>query len=160
MTTPITTIFLNWFNPKKPYLWFLLFVILIFAACAYMYTKNYSKIQNKVTSHDIPNSSGGAEVTILFFTVNWCPYCMKAQDPWNDFTTTHHNKKVKGRTIICKKYDKTSEDETEKQEAINMGDKYKVTGFPTIIMLKDGKQIEFDAKVSTHSLNKFVEDMV
>ena len=127
-----------------------------------MYTKSYDKIKNKVSSTDIPNAPAGSqeEVTILFFTVNWCPYCMKAQDPWDEFTTTHHGKKKNGRTIVCKKYDKTAEDDTEKQDAINMSDKYNVTGYPTIIMLKDGKKIEFDAKVSTYSLNKFVEDMV
>lgn len=161
MTTPITAIFLNWFNPKKPFLWFFLFFVLICGASVYMYTNNYSKIINKVSTTDIPNAPAESqqEVTIMFFTVNWCPYCIKAQAPWDDFYETHHGKKKNGRTIICKQYDITAENTTEKAEAENISGKYNVTGYPTIIMLKDGKKIEFDAKVSTHSLNKFVEDM-
>ena len=36
-------------------------------------------------------------------------------------------------------------------------DKYKIDGYPTIKMLKDGQIIEYDAKPTIENLTKFVE---
>jgi thioredoxin-like negative regulator of GroEL len=38
--------------------------------------------------------------------------------------------------------------------------KHKIDGFPTIIMFKDGERIDFDAKITSYSLERFVEDIV
>ncbi len=101
----------------------------------------------------------------MFFTVDWCPHCKKAVTPWNDFSTSHHNKRINNVNVTCIKYDMTEKDASdpvaykEYKTAVAMGEKYKVDGFPTIKMLKDGQVIDFDAKITSYSLEKFVENM-
>jgi len=160
MSTPITTIFLNWLNPQKIYFWMGLLVILFISAGVYVYNKNISNLQNKKGKNDVPNAaSSSGDVRIMFFTVDWCPYCKKARDPWDDFKTNYHLKTVNGRRITCQEYNATDSSPTLAESKLLI-DKYEVKGYPTVLMLKDGEKIEFDAKISTYSLERFVEDMV
>lgn len=159
-TTPITTIFMNWLNPKKIYFWVGLLIILLFSGGVYVYRTNLSKVKYNREKNNVPNAAGtGGDVRIMFFTVDWCPYCTKAKTPWDDFKTGFHQKTIKGRRIICEQYDAT-ENTAGALEASTLIEKYDVKGYPTIIMLKDGEKIEFDAKITTYSLERFIEDMV
>mgnify|MGYP003303255300 CR=1 FL=1 len=54
-----------------------------------------------------------------------------------------------GLAVVCKEYDC---DKNEK-----MCDEYKIDGYPTIKMLKDGQTIDFDAKPTIENLTSFVE---
>ena len=160
MSATITAIFMAWLNPQKMYFWIGFLIILLIAGGVYVYNENISKIKNKNTKKNVSNAAGtGGDVRILFFTVDWCPYCKKAQDPWNDFKTNYHLKTINGRRITCQEYNAT-EGSTTVAEATLLIDKYEVKGYPTILMLKDGEKIEFDAKISTYSLERFVADMV
>ena len=165
MSTPITTIFMNWLNPKKLYFWVGILIILLMSTGVYIYNQNIAKLQNKTQLTDVPNAAGnGGDIRILFFTVTWCPHCQNAKVPWQDFKTKYNNSKTpKGRRIVCQDLDATlNDDGTDTPKSIETGllvAKYKVQGYPTIIMLKDGEQTDFDAKISTYSLEKFVEDM-
>ena len=166
MATPITTIFMNYLNPKKMYFWILLLVILLIVGGVYVYRKNISKLKNHTERTNVPNASGtGGTVQIMLFTVDWCPHCKKAKDPWEDFVAGYHNKMVNGRRIVCKTYNGTEKEQNDPgyKEYINsknMADKYEVKGYPTVKMLKDGETIEFDAKITTYSLEQFVEDLL
>lgn len=163
MITPITAIFMNWLNPKKLYFWIGLLIFLLLFAGVYVYSTNITKIKYNREKDNVPNSGGpGGEVRIMFFSVDWCPYCTKAKIPWGDFKTSHHQKKIKGRRIICQDYNatETKENPGGEIEAKLLIDKYDVKGYPTIIMLKDGEKIEFDAKITTYSLERFIEDML
>lgn len=165
MALPITTIFMNWLNPKKIYFWIGLLVILLCAGAIYVYTKNITKVKNNKEMTNVPNAEGiGGDVRIMLFTVDWCPHCKQAKDPWNDFKEAYHLKKVNGRKIICEEYNCTERDETDsrRQEYISnkvLLDKYNIEGFPTVLMYKDGQKIDFDAKITSYSLEKFLEDM-
>ena len=162
MATPITTIFLNWLNPRKFYFWIGLFIILLISAGFYVYIGNIKKAKYNKEVKNIPNAGIQGEVRLLFFTVDWCPYCTKAKTPWGDFKTGYHQKIIKGRRIVCEEYNATENtpDKVAYAEATTLIDKYDITGYPTIIMLKDGEKIEFDAKITTYSLERFIEDMV
>jgi thiol-disulfide isomerase/thioredoxin len=166
MATPITTIFMNWLNPKKIYFWVFLLVICFLAGAIYVYTENIAKVKNNKEFKNIPNAAGiGGDIRIMMFTVDWCPHCRKAKDPWSDFTEAYHQKRINGRLIICEEYNCTEREESDtlyreyqNNEAIMK--KHKIDGFPTIIMFKDGERIDFDAKITSYSLERFVEDIV
>ena len=164
MSTSIISIFMNWLNPKKIYFWVGILIILLMSTGVYIYSHNIGKLQNKKKMTDVTNTAGGTaggDIQILFFTVTWCPHCQNAKVPWNDFKTKYNKyNTLKGRRIVCKEHDATLDDETPaSKETKVLVAKYKVQGYPTIIMLKDGEQIDFDAKITTYSLEKFVEDM-
>jgi thiol-disulfide isomerase/thioredoxin len=161
-----TAKFFEFLNPKKLYIWLLLLVIAL-AIGAYRVLKNNSgSLEQRQKRKDVPNAPGNVgDVEILFFTVNWCPHCKKAQAPWTDFSNAYHGKKVKGRRVRCMKMDLTEKAEgttgyPDYKKAKEYADKYKIEGYPTIKMLKDDQVIEFDAKVSTNALEQFVEDVL
>jgi thiol-disulfide isomerase/thioredoxin len=153
MATPLSVIFLNFWNPKKMTFWILFLIILLIGGAIYVMSKNRYRVQNNKEITNVPNAQGvGGDITVMMFSVDWCPHCKKAATPWEDFKQAYHGKKVKGRNIRCEKYDLTNDD--------TMGKKYKVDSYPTIKMLKDGQVIDFDAKVTTYALERFVEDMI
>ena len=151
-------------NPRKMYLWMFLLIILLLAGGIYVYRKNYTDLLTGNENKNIPNSGSSDDIKIMFFTVDWCPHCKKAATPWNDFSTSHNNKRINNVNVQCIKYDITEKEKTEPgysdyKKALGMVDKYKVEGYPTIKMLKGDKTIDFDAKISSYSLEKFVENM-
>ena len=167
MVKSFSAMFFSFLNPKKITFWLVFLGILL---CAGIYYTAYKKVSNPNprNAEDVANSSGttGGDVEVLMFKVDWCPHCKKAEPAWNDFKNTYHGKKIKGRNIRCKTLDLTEKSENDpiakKNENIakDYAEKYKVEGYPTIKMIKDGQVIEFDAKVSTFALEKFVDDMV
>jgi len=137
-----------------------LLIILLMSAGIYVYNKNISNLKNNTTKKNVPNAAGtSGDVRIMFFTVDWCPYCQKAKDPWDDFKTNYHLKTVNGRRVTCQEYNATEGSSTAAESQLYI-EKYDVKGYPTVFMLKDGEKIEFDAKISTYALERFVSDMV
>ena len=158
--------FMNFLNPKKMYFWILLLVILLIVGGLYVYRKNIGKLKNNKDRTNVPNASGvGGNVQIMMFTVDWCPHCKKAKDPWEDFVAGYNQKEVNGNRVICQTYNVTEKKEGESGykeylNSKNMADKYNIEGFPTVKMLKHGETIDFDAKITTYSLEQFVEDLL
>lgn len=136
----------------------LLLVILLIGVAMYVYTTSKS---SKSQLTDIPNANGrSGEVVVMIFTVDWCPHCKQAKDPWNTFVEGYHNKTFNNYTVKCVEYNLSEVNGVVDVVAKSASEKYKVEGYPTIKMVKDGQVIEFDAKVTTYSLQKFLEDMV
>lgn len=161
----LVKLFLEYLNPRKIYLWMFLLVILLAVAAYYIYNKNKDKIRDAKRNKDVPNASGSGDVEIMFFTVDWCPHCKNAKTPWNDFKAGYHNKRIGDTLITCKEYNVTEKSEGEPgydsyKVAENAQDKYKVDGFPTVKMRRGAQIIDFDAKITTYALEKFVENML
>lgn len=162
----ITKLFLEFWNPKKIYMWIFVLVILLGIGAYYVYNKSYAKTMKFKKLSDIPNASSSGSVQIMFFTVDWCPHCRNAKTPWEDFVKGYHNKKVNGKIVVCKTFNMTEiEDENDPKykdymEAKSIGDKYKIDGFPSIKMRQGDNVVDFDAKITTYALEQFVENML
>ena len=155
---------MEYLNPRKFYIWMCLLVIFLIIAAYFVYRKNFHKILNHQKTFDIPNSGNKEDIQILMFTVDWCPYCKNAKTPWNDFKTGYHNKEISGKRVTCLEYNLTEkkDGETGYQDYINaksVGEQYGVDSYPTIKMKRGSQIIDFDAKITTYALEKFVEDM-
>ena len=97
---------------------------------------------------------------VLFFSVDWCPHCVKAKPEWEQFVKKYNNQVVKGYTITCVGADKgincTNSDDPEVKQATS---KYSIQHFPTLIFVQNGTQVEFDAKISMKNLEDFVNKL-
>lgn len=134
-------------------------VIIIFSLVAYFSYKKFgaSKLNKKPTD-DIANANRRKdEVDILFFSADWCPHCKTARPEWNKFVNKFDGSTVKGHTIHCVDVNCTDPDNPEIQASIQ---KYDIEHYPTLKMMKDGNIIDFDAKISEESLDKFVNAML
>lgn len=161
----IVKVFMEALNPRKFYIWMFFLVILLLIGGYYVYKNNYMDVLNSSTKKNIPNTGSSDNIQILFFTVDWCPHCEKAKTPWTSFKNSHHNKQIKNARINCIEYNMTEKevgDEGYKEylTAKSIGAQYNIDGFPTIKMLKGDQVIDFDAKITTYSLERFVENMI
>ena len=161
----LKNIIVKFFTSNKFSMWMLLLVILLILAVIYGYNYFYLPYKNNQEFKNISNTGdgesyayeGGSSVIIYFFTVDWCPYCKKASPEWDNFSKNYEGKQVKGYTIHCKLVDCT---DSKKPDVIKSIKKYDIEGYPTVKMEKDGKVIDFDAKVTSSALTQFVNDMV
>ena len=93
-------------------------------------------------------TTGDKTIDLYYFYTAWCPYCKKALQEWNKFKSEWNQKTYEGYTIHFHEVD------CDIQEAL--ADKYQVTQYPTVKMIKDDVVIHFDAKPTVHSLTAFL----
>jgi len=164
-------------NSLRPYQTVIIAVVafIIFAALAYyVYLNYYLPSQEKEKSSDVANQPNRRKIAnIYFFFVDWCPHCKTAKPEWNNFKLQYNNTDVNGYIVKC--YDINC---TDDNGTIDIADipadasgynfpitptpiadlihKYKIDAYPTIKMVKDNYTIDFDAKITKDSLDKFV----
>jgi len=142
-------------RPYYKYIIGLIAVIIFGYAANYGYKAYFTKKQENKFA-DVPNANRRLkEVDIMFFHVDWCPHCKKALPEWNNFKKQFADKEVNGYIVKCVDVDCT--DETS--DVQNMINKYSIESYPTVKMIKDNNTIEFDSKISTNTLEHFVNSM-
>ena len=103
---------------------------------------------------DTSNSSKNAE--LMFFYADWCPHCGRAKPEWEEVRNEYEGKTINGYVVKFKEINCTNETE----ETERLIEKYKIEGYPTLKLLKDGNVIEFDAKVSKDNMVEFLNTML
>lgn len=137
-------------------------VITFLSIGIYMY-QMYSKPKSSTNysannEHTVSNNGGGSgsQAELLLFYADWCPHCKTAKPIWEELKTEYDNKTIKGYTILFTDVNCT----TESPEVEKLMNTYKVEGFPTVKLLKDGQVIEYDAKVTKDTLEQFLNTVL
>lgn len=136
----------------------ILFVMALLGISLYYYftlgNANASFKHNLEHKQVDPKNNSQAE--LILFTVDWCPHCKKAQPIWNELKSEYENKTINGYTILFTEVNCTN----ESPEIEKMINKYKIEGYPTIKLLKDGNVIEYDAKPNKTTLVQFLNTVL
>jgi len=142
----------------KPYYYTILIVslIVIFILIAVFVYNRHTATENFDMANDSQREDG-IELSVYFFHADWCPHCKKAQPEWNSFSQTNNGKILQGYKINCVDVDCTNEEDADVTTYIN---RFNIQGYPTIKMIKDGKTIDFESRITTSSLNTFLESML
>lgn len=91
------------------------------------------------------NNNAGAKCDLYVFVADWCPHCQKAAPVVDN---------VKNNAPANVKVNVVNEKDDNSRELMN---KYKVRGFPTILLVKaDGEVVEFNEGVTEEKVNSFV----
>jgi thiol-disulfide isomerase/thioredoxin len=123
----------------------------------YLYVAKKFKIQYQENQERYPSSTdSNKEAELILFTVDWCPHCKQAKPEWEQIKTKYADSVINGYTILFTEVNCTN----ETPEIDKMMDKYKIEGYPTIKMIKDGQVIEFDAKPTQSSLDQFIQTVI
>jgi thiol-disulfide isomerase/thioredoxin len=155
----ITDLFFRFFNPKKPTLWIFLVVILLISGGLFIYNRSKHIVFQTPEINNVPNAnSSPKEMVFNYFFADWCPHCQKATKPWQLFKNNYENKVVDGYRIICRDYDCSNPNQNS-ELTTKMGI-YDVSGYPTIKVDKDGKIVDFDAKITEYSLSQFIKTII
>ena len=101
-------------------------------------------------------SSNGKEAELMLFYTDWCPHCKTAKPEWEQVKTEYEGKTINGYQIVFTEVNCTN----ETPDVEKMVETYKIEGYPTIKLLKDGQVIEFDAKPSRANLNQFLNTVL
>jgi len=160
MSAFIDLIFKRYINPYYVTILIVVFSIVFILLGYYSYNEFYvkklAKKEEKQFS-DVANADNRKkELIIYFFHVDWCPHCKTAKPIWDDFSKKYDNTVKKEYKILCLAKNCTEEN----SEITGLINEYGINSYPTIKMLKDGKKIEFDSKITSDTLDQFVTSMV
>lgn len=148
----------SWIPENKTYLFIGLAVLIIFGCVAYYL---YSQSQSTSESYAINRESGtnsdpGKVAELMLFSVDWCPHCKTARPEWDELKSEYEGKTINGYKVIFSDINCT-EETVEVENKIN---KYKIEGYPTIKLLKDGQVIEYDAKPTKKTMEEFLNTVL
>jgi thiol-disulfide isomerase/thioredoxin len=145
----------------RPYYYVIIVVILLVIfgyAGKYAYDRYMGRNDKKKNKgfKDVANANMRDDVVIIYlFHVDWCPHCKTALPEWKKFMNLYDGKEVNGNKIKCVELNCTDET-AEVTKAIR---EYKIEGYPTVKMVKGDQVIDFDSKISSYTLEQFVETM-
>ena len=136
-------------------------IIVSIIALYFIFSKQIAAMVNpkyKANSEHIPveGLNNGKDVELLFFSTDWCPHCKTAKPEWEQLESEYKDKTINGRRIIFTDVNCTN----ESPDVAKMMDQYKIEGFPTIKLLKDGQVISYDAKPTKATLVQFLNTAV
>jgi thiol-disulfide isomerase/thioredoxin len=105
--------------------------------------------------NDVPNTNTRTKTAdVFFFYVDWCPHCKTAKPIWNQFKEKYNNTVVNDYLITCNELNCTDDDNNPNVASAIA--KYNIESYPTIKIMINSKQYEFDTKITFNSLKEFV----
>jgi thiol-disulfide isomerase/thioredoxin len=146
-------------NLVRPYYYYILVITLlaIFGVISYYVYNNYytNSIDNKFA--DVANANRRTkEAEVMFFHVDWCPHCKKALPEWNNFKKQYNDKEINGYIIKCIDIDCTN----DTSDTVSLMNKFNIESYPTVKLSKDNNVIDFDSKITSNTLEIFVNTML
>jgi thiol-disulfide isomerase/thioredoxin len=142
----------------RPYYYRIITVVLIILFIVVGYY-GYNTIVNKEKNKfkDVANENRrNKEAPVYFFHVDWCPHCKKALPEWKKFASTYDGKEINGYLIKCYDVDCTN----ETSDVTVFINKYKIESYPTVKLIRDDNTIDFDSRITSSSLDQFVNTML
>jgi len=143
--------FIPSFNMKT--IGIMLLVLILLMVGLYMYNNQKSQ-QTRENFQDGVDDKKTAE--LMLFTVDWCPHCKTAKPEWEQLKAEYRDKKINGYKVIFTDIDCTK----ETPQVEKLMNTYKIEGYPTIKLLKDGQVIDYDAKPTKDTLVKFLNTVL
>jgi thiol-disulfide isomerase/thioredoxin len=126
-------------------------LLLICIIIAYFIYNNYIKIDPTkfIPNNEFKPISGTKEGSLILFYVTWCPHSKAALDKWSAIKEKYTNKQytITFNELDCDKF-------------ANMADKYNVTEYPTIILVKNDKKYIYDAELDSNTLEIFINTVM
>jgi thiol-disulfide isomerase/thioredoxin len=129
-------------------------VIILLLVALYFYNQKSSVSKSTENFENGPDDKHAAE--LMFFSVDWCPHCKTAKPEWEQLKAEYKDKKINGYKVIFTDIDCTKET-AQVEKLMNT---YKIEGYPTIKLLKDGQVIDYDAKPTKETLVKFLNTVL
>ena len=137
-----------------------LFVAVFFGVLAQQLYNRYAKSTNNYSYYEGYSNAPKSGVddppvaTIKLFKVDWCPHCKKALPQFQAVENEYDGKVVNGHKL---RFVVVDGEDPANEATVN---EHKIQGYPTVVLTKDGKNIEYDAKVDEDTLKKFITTMV
>jgi len=122
---------------------------------------------------DMEGYSNTKGVKLIMFHVNWCPYCKTAMPVWKKIENSYNGVSVNGKVVNVISLDSTDENytspdfdnksvETILNQFTKDSDKFKIEGYPTIVIADADNRIlaEFNKSTTYENLEQFINENV
>jgi thiol-disulfide isomerase/thioredoxin len=134
----------------------LLLAIVVLCVAAYFILRNTQTQMKTQLGNGETKSTTSQDAEILFFYANWCPHCKVAKPHWQEIKDEYEGKEVNGYNLVFTEVDCTEETPEVKDKT----SEYEIEGYPTIKLVKDGQVIDYDAKPTKETLDKFINTVL
>jgi thiol-disulfide isomerase/thioredoxin len=114
--------------------------------------KFFSDSQGITQAPDGIGANDDKNAQLYLFKVDWCPHCKKAKPVFDEVEKELNGRMINGYTVTFKTVDCEAEPD--------MADKFKIEGYPTIKLIKDGQVIEYDAKPEKDKIMEFLQTVL
>uniref|UniRef100_A0A6C0DRP3 Thioredoxin domain-containing protein n=1 Tax=viral metagenome TaxID=1070528 RepID=A0A6C0DRP3_9ZZZZ len=137
-----------------------IFIVLIFIIFVligkYVYDSYFTTKEPQFSN--VANASTGSVVAkIYFFNVDWCPHCVNAKPAWKEFCEDNNGKQFGGYVLECVGGVEGTNCTNEQDPAVSKYiTEFKIEGYPTVKIVKDGEQIEYGTKITKETLEQYV----
>ena len=122
----------------------------------YFYYSTKSVTTFHANRENVPKDDTVKSANVMLFYVDWCPHCKTAKPVWNEMKTEYEGTIINGYKVSFIEYNCTK----ETPETQTLMDKYKIEGFPSIILIKDNQVIDYDAKPSKATMVQFLNTVL
>ena len=144
------TLHSDFIKPFEKYITTFILLIIFIIAGYYGFRWFIKPTIENLGSEDIANDNRRiSDAKIMFFSADWCPHCTRAKPEWEKFNNEFNNKEMGFYKIMTENVDCTEGNDPRIQE-------YSIDGYPTVILIKDGNRVDYDAKINYDNLNRFV----
>lgn len=149
---------------NKTMLLYVLMVILFLGVGMYIYytfinknntTFNANKEKGTNGSNG-SNNSKSKDAELMYFYVDWCPYCKTSRPEWDSLKSEYEGKTINGYVIHFTEHNCT----TESSEVEKLINQYKIEGYPTIKLNKNGEIYDYDAKPTKTTMLQFLQTVL
>jgi thiol-disulfide isomerase/thioredoxin len=130
-------------------IWIILIGLIIITGISYYIYNNKIDTSIFIPNDEYRTDDSLPEGDIILFYVNWCPHSQTALTTWNNIKKKYNNKNY----II-----NFSEIECDKNP--DLANEYSIKEYPTIILVKNKLNYEFDANLTETSLNLFINTVM
>ena len=156
--SPFDILYRTYILPYRSVLFIILLLIIFIIVGYYGYKWYATPIINKKDYDDVANATRrNKDVVIYFFHVDWCPHCKTAKPQWDEFVRKYNGKTMNGYGIQCIGVNCTEETDPKVNGYIQQFD---IQSYPTVKMIKDNSQIDYDAKITSDNLEQFLNATV
>ena len=116
--------------------------------------KFFQQAQGKSVTADGEDAGGPGDKSaqLYLFKVDWCPHCKTAKPVFDEVEKELNGRPINGYVVTFKTVDCEAEPD--------MADKFKVDGYPTIKLVKNGEVIEYDAKPEKDNILEFLNTVL
>jgi thiol-disulfide isomerase/thioredoxin len=149
----------EWLLNNKKVVGYILIAVFFAVVAQQLYTRYLnSNTSSRFEGYSNASSDSSAVnhpvAVIRMFKVDWCPHCKKALPEFQAVQDQYNEKVVNGHKLSLVVVD--GEDPANE----SMVNDFKIQGYPTVVLTKNGQNIEYDAKVDQPTLQKFITTMV
>jgi len=100
------------------------------------------------------STDGKKQAELMLFYADWCPACKAFKPIWYETKESANGKMINGYNVIFTDVNCTNKDDSATNEKCK---KFGVSGYPTMVLLKDGQKITFGGKRTKDGIMSFLQ---